>query len=246
MDPSPSDRTESTPPAKKPRPVSSGVGRGGFAPGQWQILPSLWQNLPFDIPAGLTVALVALPQAMAFAMLAGVPPMYGLSTAAVAAFVAAVLGKSRQVATGPTTTTSLLVLGALTPYLGENGLIRPEHLPVLATLTLLAGAFRLVVALGGAAHLVRFLPDSVLVGFTAGAATLIGGMQLDEALGLAPTRATGLRSQAVAILDLVRDGQHPELVSIVVAASTIVAVAAGRRFYPRLPAALSHILRMAC
>jgi SulP family sulfate permease len=238
MDPSPSDRTESTPPAKKPRPVSSGVGRGGFAPGQWQILPSLWQNLPFDIPAGLTVALVALPQALAFAMLAGVPPMYGLSTAAVAAFVAAVLGKSRQVATGPTTTTSLLVLGALTPYLGENGLIRPEHLPVLATLTLLAGAFRLVVALGGAAHLVRFLPDSVLVGFTAGAATLIGGMQLDEALGLAPTRATGLRSQAVAILDLVRDGQHPELVSIVVAASTIVAVAAGRRFYPRLPAAL--------
>jgi SulP family sulfate permease len=134
------------------------------------------------------VALVALPQAIAYAMLAGVPPVYGLSTAAVAAFLAAVLGKSRQVATGPTTTTGLLILGAITPYLGENGLVRPEHLSVLATLTLLAGAIRLIVTFGGAAHLVRFIPESVLVGFTAGAGMLIGGMQLDEALGL-PRRA---------------------------------------------------------
>jgi SulP family sulfate permease len=116
---------------------------------------------------------------------------------------------------------------------------------VLATLTLLAGVIRLVVALGGADHLVRFLPDSVLVAFTAGAAALIGGMQLDEALGLPPTRATGLRSQAAAILDLVRDGQQPELVAIVVAAGTIVAVAAGRRFYPRLPMALVAVVASA-
>jgi SulP family sulfate permease len=188
------------------------------------------------------VALVALPQAIAYAMLAGMPPVYGLSTAAVSAFLAGVLGRSRQVATGPTTTTGLLILGAITPYLGENGLLRSEHLAVLATLTLLAGAIRLVVALGGAAHLIRFIPESVLVGFTAGAGMLIGGMQLDEALGLPPTSATGLRSQAVAILELIREGQRPEMVAIVVALGTILTVVVGRRFLSRLPVALVAVV----
>jgi SulP family sulfate permease len=242
MSPAASDRTGKTPPARRSRPVSSGVGRGGFAPGQYRTLPSLWHNLPFDVPAGLTVALVALPQAIAYAMLAGVPPVYGLSTAAVSAFLAAVLGRSRQVATGPTTTTGLLILGAITPYLGENGLIRPEHLSVLATLTLLAGAIRLVVALGGAAHLIRFIPESVLVGFTAGAGMLIGGMQLDEALGLPATRATGLRSQAAAILELLRNGHQAETVAVLFALGTILTVVVGRRFLPRLPVALVAVV----
>ena len=172
---------------RRPRPVSSGVGARGFAPGEWRGAQSFRDSLPYDLPAGLTVALVALPQAIAYAMLAGLPPIYGLSTAAVTGFLAGALGRSSQVATGPTTTTGLLVLGALTPYLGQNGLIRSEHLSVVATLALMAGVIRLIVAFGGGAHLVRFLPESVLVGFTAGAAALIGGMQLDEALGLPPT-----------------------------------------------------------
>jgi SulP family sulfate permease len=187
------------------------------------------------------VALVALPQAIACAMLAGIPPVYGLSTAAVTGCLAGVLGKSSQVATGPTTTTGLLVLGALTPYLGANGLVRPEHLAVVATLTLLAGAIRLVVAFGGAAHLVRFLPDSVLVGFTAGAAALIGGMQLDEALGLPPTSVAGLRAQVEAIFTLLRDGRSPEGPAVLVAAGTIVFVALGRRFLRRVPVALAVV-----
>ena len=235
-----------SPSTDKPRPrppkrsslMSSGLTAKGV-PAPWRAVLFVWENLPLDLPAGLTVALVALPQAIAYAMLAGVPPVYGLSTAVVTGFLAAVLGKSRQVATGPTTTTGLLILGAIRPYLGENGLIRPEHLSVLATLALLAGVIRLVVAFGGGAHLVRFLPESVLVGFTAGAGTLIGGMQLDEALGLPPTRTTGLRSQADAILDLLRDGQHPEMMAVVFALGTILTVVVGRRVLPRLPVALA-------
>jgi SulP family sulfate permease len=215
------------------------------APAPLRAVLLLWESLPHDLPAGLTVALLALPQSIAFAMLAGLPPVYGLSTAVVTGTLAALLGRSRQVATGPTTTTGLLVLGAVTPYLGETGLIRPEHLSVVATLALLAGVIRLILALGGAAHLVRFLPESVLVGFTAGAGTLIGGMQLDEALGLPPTRATGLRSQAVAVLDLLREGQHPEVMAVLLAAGTIVVVALGRRWTPRLPLALGAVVASA-
>lgn len=229
-------------PKRRRSPISSGVGAPGFAPGQWGGAPNLKETLSFDVAAGVTVALVALPQAIAYAMLAGVPPVYGLSTAVVSAILAGALGRSAQIATGPTTTTGLLVLGAITPYLGDNGLIRPEHLAVLATLTLLAGVIRLVVAFGGGAHLVRFLPESVLVGFTAGAAALIGGMQLDEALGLPPTRVTGLRAQGVSVLALLREGHSPETLAVLVAAGTILAVAVGRRVAPRLPVALGAVV----
>jgi SulP family sulfate permease len=198
-----------------------------------------WKTLGADLEAGLTVALVALPQAIAYAMLAGVPPAYGLSTAAVSAVVAAAAGRSAQVATGPTNTTGLLILAALTPVLADNGLIRADALPVLATLTLLAGVIRLVVALGGGAGLVRFLPDSVLVGFTLGAATLIGGMQLDEALGLPPVRSTNLRTQMTGILAHLGD---VHLAAVGCSAITVVVVGFGRHLAPRAPLPLLAVL----
>jgi SulP family sulfate permease len=224
--------------------VSSGLTRTAVTPAPLRAVLFLWENLPFDVPAGLTVALVALPQAIAFAMLAGVPPVYGLSTAAVTGLLAALLGKSRQVVTGPTTTTGLLILAAITPYLGENGLIRPDSLDVVATLALLAGALRLVVAFSGGANLVRFLPESVLVGFTAGAAALIGGMQLDEALGLPATSARGLWAEVVAVVDLLH-GDRPAVPAVLVAGGTIVLVVLGRRFLPRVPMALGAVVASA-
>ena len=155
-------------------------------------MTKLREALPGDLQAGLTVALVGLPQCLAYALLSGLPPAYGLSTAVVAGLVAAVVGRSAQVVTGPTNTTGLLILAALTPFLGANGLLAQGGLPALATLTLLVGAIRLAAAALGGAQLVRFLPESVLVGFTAGAGILIVAMQLDEALGLSGVRAHGL------------------------------------------------------
>src|SRR5688572_9000439 len=109
----------------------------------------------YDLLAGLTVALVGLPQCLAYALMSGLPPAYGLSTAAAAGLVAALVGRSAQVVTGPTNTTGLLILTALLPFLGSNGLLRPDGLRVLATLTVLAGAIRIVLALIGGAHLIR-------------------------------------------------------------------------------------------
>jgi SulP family sulfate permease len=198
-----------------------------------------WRTLGADLEAGLTVALVALPQAIAFAMMSGIPPAYGLSTTAVTAVVAAAIGRSAQVATGPTNTTSLLVLGALAPALAENGLLRTDGLPVLATLTFLAGAIRLIVAFGGGAGLVRFLPDSVLVGFTIGAATLIAGMQLDEALGLSPLRASNLRTQLTGVLGALGEIRLP---AVLVTVATVAVVSLGRRVTPRAPVPLMAVL----
>lgn len=191
-----------------------------------------------DAWAGLTVAVVALPQSIAYAFLAGIPPAYGLSTAVVAAVVAALAGRSVQIATGPTNTTGLLVLATMTPFLAANGLITAEGLPALALLTLLAGLVRLVAAGLGGAALVRFLPESVLVGFTAGAGTLIVAMQIDEALGLPPIGASDLYSQIAGLAALFADGHFPAW-----PATTLTVVSAGilvwaRRARPRAPVML--------
>ncbi|HUP59188.1 MAG TPA: SulP family inorganic anion transporter [Thermoanaerobaculia bacterium] len=191
-----------------------------------------------DVLAGLTVALIGLPQCLAYALMSGLPPAYGLSTAAVAGLVAALLGRSAQVVTGPTNTTGILILGVLVPFLGVNGLLRPDAFRVLATLTLLAGAIRIVSALAGGAHLIRLIPESVLTGFTAGVAILIGVMQLDEALGLPPAHATSFISQIASILPHM-DGVRT--LAIVVAVATAALVGFGRRF-PRVPFALFAVI----
>jgi SulP family sulfate permease len=195
-----------------------------------------------DLSAGLTVALVGLPQCLAYALMSGLPPAYGLSTAAIAGLVAAVAGRSAQVITGPTNTTGLLVLAALGPFLGANGLLAETGLPVLATLTLLAGLIRIVAALAGGAHLVRFMPESVLVGFTAGAGVLIGLMQLDEALGLAGVRGSNLATEVEGVSGAI--GQvHP--LAIGVTLGTIAVLALARRLSARVPWALLCVVAAA-
>jgi SulP family sulfate permease len=192
-----------------------------------------------DVLAGVTVALVGLPQCLAYALMSGLPPAYGLSTAAVAGLVAALVGRSAQVVTGPTNTTGVLVLGARLPFLAANGLLRDNALAVLATLTLLAGAIRIVTALAGGAHLIRLIPESVLTGFTIGVAILIGVMQLDEALGIEPTRTTSFLKQFGTVIAHWRDIQWP---AIGVAIATAAMVEIGRRWSPRVPFALFAVL----
>jgi SulP family sulfate permease len=194
----------------------------------------LREALPGDLHAGLTVALVGLPQCLAYALLSGLPPAYGLSTAVVAGFIAALLGQSAQVVTGPTNTTGLLILAALAPSLGANGLLGPEGLPALATLTLLVGAIRIAAAALGGAELVRFLPESVLVGFTAGAGILIAAMQLDEALGLA-VYAHGLGSELAGVARALPTLGWP---AVAMSTATTALLLASRRLSPKLPVAL--------
>ncbi|HYN03567.1 MAG TPA: SulP family inorganic anion transporter [Vicinamibacteria bacterium] len=197
------------------------------------------RRLSGDLQAGLTVALVGLPQCLAYALMSGLPPAYGLSTAAVAGLVAALFGKSAQVVTGPTNTTGLLILAALVPHLAPNGLLGEGGLPVLATLTLLAGMIRVVVALAGGANLIRFLPESVLVGFTAGAGLLIAAMQLDEAVGLGGVRASGLVSELRAVGSSLPGLGVPALL---VTGATVAVVSLGGRRSARFPAALVAVL----
>lgn len=191
-----------------------------------------------DLLAGATVALVALPQCLAYATIAGLPPAYGLTTAVVPGLVAALAGRSRNVTTGPTNTTGVLVLAALVPYLGAHGLLQPAGLGWLATLTLLCGMLRFVFAFAGGVILVRFIPESVLAGFTVGVGVLIAAMQLDEALGLPAVSAAGLLTEYRGLADLLAGGARPSILSIGVTVACVAGVAAGQWRWRRLPAAL--------
>ena len=147
-------------------------------------------TLRADALAGLLGAVLVLPQAIAFAALAGVPPAMGLITAIVPTAVAALAGSSRVVMTGPTNATALALGAMLLPLAGGD----PARWAMLAVvLTLMVGALQLVLALARLGTLANFISPSVMLGFTGGAALLIAWYALASLLG-ATGRATPLQA----------------------------------------------------
>jgi sulfate permease, SulP family len=143
-----------------------------------------WHDLTCDTMAGLTVAAVAVPQAMAYAQIAGVPPQYGLYTAIVMTAVGALLDSSKQLINGPTNAISIAVLSALV------GFSDAERIPAIILLALMVGTIQTVISLMRLGDLTRYVSHAVIVGFTLGAAVLLVLDQLKNLLGL-PSLGTG-------------------------------------------------------
>src|SRR5262245_64684413 len=137
-----------------------------------------WGALGADLLAGLTVATVAAPQAMAYASLAGLPPQYGLYTAIVMTAVGAVLDSSRQLINGPTNAISIALLSALA--------VIPQESRVAAAILMafLVASTQVGIALLWLGDLTRYISHSVILGFTLGAATLLVLDQAKSLLGL--------------------------------------------------------------
>ncbi len=154
----------------------------------YQFLPFLkWQHrvnrdsLKADGIAGFTGALIVLPQAVAFATIAGLPPEYGLYAAMVPTIIAALFGSSWHLVSGPTTAISIVVFASVSPY-AEPG--SPEFIGMVLTLTFLTGLFQLLMGLAKMGALVNFISHTVVIGFTAGAALLIAASQVKNFFGL--------------------------------------------------------------
>lgn len=139
------------------------------------------QSIADDAFAGLTGATIVLPQGIAFAAIAGLPPEYGFYTAMITPIVAALFGSSWHTVSGPTTAISALVFGALS---GLYALGSAEFIQAAITLALLVGIFQWVLGLARLGALVDFVSHSVMTGFITGAALLIGLTQIKHALGL--------------------------------------------------------------
>ncbi|MCA9969888.1 MAG: STAS domain-containing protein, partial [Anaerolineales bacterium] len=134
-----------------------------------------------DLLAGLTVAVVMLPQAIAYALIAELPPQVGLYAAIVAAIIGVLWGSSAHLHTGPTNAASLLVLSSLIPIAAPGS---PAYIAAAGLLAVMVGVFRLVMGLARLGMLVNFVSDSVVIGFTAGAGILISVNQLRHLLRL--------------------------------------------------------------
>lgn len=134
-----------------------------------------------DLLAGLTGAVIVLPQSVAFATIAGLPPEYGLYAAMVPAVIAALWGSSWHLVSGPTTAISIVVFASLS-NLAEPG--SADYIRLAITLAFMVGVLQLAMALAKMGSLVNFISHSVIVGFTAGAAILIAASQVKNFFAL--------------------------------------------------------------
>lgn len=140
-----------------------------------------WAKGRRDVVAGLTVAAVSLPQGMAYALIAGVDPRFGVYSAIVVTFVASLFGSSSHLINGPTSAISLLVFSSLAFLDPENSSGLFEALFLLAVLV---GAVQIVIAVFKLGDLTRYISESVVVGFIAAAAFLLAIGQIGNALGV--------------------------------------------------------------
>ncbi|HZI83343.1 MAG TPA: SulP family inorganic anion transporter [Casimicrobiaceae bacterium] len=186
-------------------------------------------SLRDDLGAALVGALLVLPQAIAFATLAGVPPEYGLYGAMLPAVVGGLWGSSRHLVSGPTNATSLMVFASLGALAAP---FSPEYLRLVLTLNLMIGLIKLALGLARLGMLVNFISTTVIVGFTAGAGLLIVSAQLRNFFGLEvpqePTFAAALTQFAQHVGEL-------DVWAVAVGLATLAVALIGRRVLPRVP-----------
>ncbi|MCC7147482.1 MAG: SulP family inorganic anion transporter [Phycisphaeraceae bacterium] len=142
-------------------------------------------KLKADLLAGITVAAVEMPQAMAYAYIAQVPPQYGLYTSIVQGILGAIFSSNNHLASGPTNTQSLLVAATAARLMGHGD--GATYLQIVIALTLLKGLIQLAFAAARLGNLVRYVSESVIIGFTAGAGILIAVGQVRGFLGMPNT-----------------------------------------------------------
>ena len=189
-------------------------------------------TLKVDALAGLLGALLVLPQGIAFATLAGLPPAYGLYTAVLPCAVAALFGSSRQVLSGPTNAISLALYAMLAPLALAGS---ADYIQLALLLTLLVGLLQTAISLLRLGTLANFISPSALHGFTTGAALLIAVHALHPLLGLQAPH--GLSAGAL-LLDAGRRLGNTNHAALAVGALTLVASVAVRRLRPRWPSML--------
>jgi len=182
-----------------------------------------------DAIAAVTGAIVVLPQGVAFATIAGMPPEYGLYAAMIPAIVAALFGSSRQLVSGPTTAASIVLFSSLS-VLADPG--SADYVGYALTLTFMVGVIELSMGIARMGTLVNFISHSVVVGFTAGAAVLIVVSQLKNFFGLDMPAGLHLPDK---ILYVIRNAEDIHPYATVVGLVTIFAGIYCRFRLPRVP-----------
>ncbi len=187
------------------------------------------QTMGADLIAGLTGALVVLPQGVAFATLAGMPPQYGLYAGMVPAIIAAIFGSSWHLVSGPTTAASLLIFTSISAFAHPG---TEHYVGLVLTLTFMVGAIELTMGLMRMGALVNFISHTVAVGFTAGAAILIGVNQIENLIGIDVPRGRHFYDTLASVWTQIHNAS-PAAITVGISAMAMGVVA--RRLFPRVP-----------
>lgn len=185
-----------------------------------------------DLIAGITGAVIVLPQGVAFATIAGLPPEYGLYTAMVTPIIAALFGSSFHLVSGPTTAISIVVFSSISHHADPG---TPEFLSLVLTLTFLAGVYQLAFGLARLGALVNFVSHTVVIGFTAGAAILIATSQMKHITGVfVPKGESFLHTW----IDLIKDIGSFNGYLLLIAFVTLVTAYLTKKKFPNSPGLL--------
>ena len=188
-------------------------------------------TLRADALAGLVGAVIVLPQGVAFATLAGMPPEYGLYAAMIPAVIAALFGSSFHLVSGPTNALSILLFAQLAPIAEPAS---AQYVALALTVTFLTGAMQLALGLAGLGMLVNFISHSVVIGFTAAAGLLIIASQLRNFFGVTIARGGTFFETSHAFILEVANGHVNAMVTLV-GLFTIAAAILSRRYLPKIP-----------
>lgn len=208
-------------------------------PSRRSLLPFLtwlpWQtraSVGRDLIVGLSGAILALPQSIAYALIAGLPPEYGLYAAIIPVLIACLWGSSWHLICGPTAAISIVLYASVSPLAVPAS---QDYITLILLLTFLAGIFQWLLGLLRFGALVNFVSHSVVLGFTLGAAVVIAIGQLPNLLGLdLPAKATALAS----LMDLFEHLRAVDKPSLLLGVATVVVGVVLKHWLPRWPTLL--------
>lgn len=188
-----------------------------------------------DIIAALTVAVVAIPQCMAYALIAGVNPVYGLYTGIVSTIFGSIFGSSNQLVTGPTNAICLLVAGAMKNYMGLENAYQ-----MLFLMTFLVGALQIVYGVIKLGKVINFVSHTVMIGFTAGAGVLIALGQVNTILSISIKNSANMSTMEKMYYVITHINQT-NLYALGLGLMTMVIIVICKRISKNLPGALIGI-----
>lgn len=186
-------------------------------------------SIKADFLAGLTGAVIVLPQGIAFATIAGLPPEYGLYTAMVTPVVAALFGSSRHLVSGPTTAISIVVFSAVSHHADAG---TPEFVSLALTLTFLAGVYQFAFGIARLGALVNFVSHTVVIGFTAGAAILIATSQIKHITAIEIPKG---ESFLHIWRDVFQSLNEIDIFVFLIAGTTLLIAIFSKKLFPKLP-----------
>jgi SulP family sulfate permease len=195
--------------------------------------------LKADLVAGLTVALVLVPQSMAYAQLAGLAPQYGLYASFLPVMIAALMGSSRQLGTGPVAVVSLLTAAAI-PTIIPAGADMVTYAAYASLLAFLVGIFQFALGALKLGFVINFLSHPVVVGFTNAAAIIIGTSQLSKVFGV--DKGVGEHTYEQVLGVLVNASQHTHAWTLFAAIVAFAIMIGVKKYAPKLPGVLLAVV----